>query len=328
MINWIEIDHIDALPVRGPSLADLDLNRVERHLQNARHTTTTDALTYLQQQQGVIEIEGLLVPTLGGLLCFAREPQRWLPQSGIALTRYASTTANSQQVLDIRDLRGTLFDLIDQAEAYLWSQSNHGFRLESGPRRIPLSQYPRTAIRELIVNAVAHRDYRITGSRIKIEMFRNQIEWVSPGGLPPGITVENILKSQYTRNPVLVQFLFDAGYIEQRGMGLDTVVNVLSKEYLPYPIMEDTGSSFLIRIEGHGAVDRLAAMGLSTPIAQLYTLIETAGSEGISARAMADRLGMSVRTVNYRLQELLKRRLVQRMGATSMTRYFISEGNE
>jgi ATP-dependent DNA helicase RecG len=180
----------------------------------------------------------------------------------------------------------------------------------------------------LIVNAVAHRDYRITGSRIKIEMFRNQIEWVSPGGLPPGITVENILKSQYTRNPVLVQFLFDAGYIEQRGMGLDTVVNVLSKEYLPYPIMEDTGSSFLIRIEGHGAVDRLAAMGLSTPIAQLYTLIETAGSEGITARAMAERLGMSVRTVNYRLQELLKRRLVQRVGATSMTRYFISEGIE
>jgi predicted HTH transcriptional regulator len=327
MTSWIEIEHIDALPVRGPTLADLDLGRVERHVQTARSTVAADALSYLQQQRGVIAVDGELVPTLGGLLCFGREPQRWLPQTGIALTRYAGTTANSNQVLDIRDLRGSLFDLIDQAEAYLWAQSNHGFRLESGPRRIPLDQYPRTAIRELVVNAVAHRDYRVAGSRVKIEMFRNQIEWTSPGGLPPGITVENILKSQYTRNPVLVHFLFDAGYIEQRGMGLDTVVNSLAEEQLPYPTMEDAGSSFLIRIEGHGAVDRHAAMGLSAPVAQLYTLIESAGGAGISARSMAERLGMPVRTVNHRLKELLERRLVQRVGATTMTRYLINEND-
>ncbi len=257
MASWVTIEHVDALPIQGCTLDALDMDLVERHLQRARAVSAVNALTYLQQRQAVIERDGVLVPTLGGILCFGRDPQRWLPHTGIALTRYSGHAPNSQQVIDIRDLRGPLFTLIDQAEEYMWSQSTHGFRLDSGPRRIPLDQYPRTVLRELIVNAVAHRDYRVSGSRVKIELFRNEIEWSSPGGLPPSVTVENILKAQYTRNPVIVSFLFDAGYIEQRGMGLDTVVAVLEQEGLPLPQMEDTGASFLIRISGHGSVDRL-----------------------------------------------------------------------
>lgn len=330
MSSWIEIEHVDALPVKGASLDDLDWERIARHLEaghSARtrdHPLNRDLMEYLVQQRGVTEVDGQLVPTLGGLLCFGRDPQRLLPHTGIALTRYAGVTPNSQQVLDIRDLRGTLFEMIDATEGYLWAQANHGFRIDSGPRRIPLDQYPRPALRELVVNAVAHRDYRVTGSRVKIEMFKNQVEWSSPGGLPPGVTVENILKAQYTRNPVIVSFLWDAGYIEQRGMGLDSVVSLLSAEGLPYPQMEDTGASFLIRIEGHGSVDKHSSVGLSGPLAQILTLIEAAGAQGISARAIADRLDTPVRTVNNRLSELLGRKLVIRVGATNRTRYLIA----
>jgi ATP-dependent DNA helicase RecG len=325
MTNWIDIEHIDALPVRGATLADIDMGLVERHIQTGRGIHAETALDYLRRQMGTIEAEGEITPTLGGLLCFGREPQHFLPHTAVSLTRYAGQVANSQQVIDIRDLRGSLFELIDQADSYLWAQSNHGFRLDSGPRRTAFDQYPRTAIRELIVNAMAHRDYRVIGSRVKIEMFKNEVEWCSPGGLPPGVTVENILKSQYTRNPVIVGFLFDAGYIEQRGMGLDTVAHVLREEQLPFPRMEDTGASFLIRIQGHGSVDKLTALGLDAPLAQIYTLIEGAGPRGISTRELADRLEWSIRTVNYRLQELLGRKIVTREGATSRTRYHVRE---
>lgn len=328
MTSWIELEHVDALPVRGASLDDIDLSRLQRHLESARAAHTRELWEYLAQQRGVIEVDGQPVPTLGGLLCFGRDPQRFLPSTGIALTRYAGAIPHSQQVLDIRDLNGTLFDLIDQAEAYLWAQCNHGFRIESGPRRIPLDQYPRPALRELVVNAVAHRDYRVGGSRVKIEMFRNQIEWSSPGGLPAGITVENILKSQYTRNPVIVGFLFDAGYIEQRGMGLDTVVTHLQEEGLPYPHMEDTGASFLIRIEGHSSVDKQSAAGLSAPLAQILLLVEASGGAGVSAKTIAQRLGTPLRTVNHRLGELLERGLVLRVGSTNRTRYLAVPGNE
>lgn len=326
-MTWIEVEHIDALPVKGTTEMDLDFDRIRRHLSMARHVHDKDEKEYLVRMRGIVDVEGQQVPTLGGLLCFGRDPQRHIPYSGIALTRYTGTTPNTQQVLDIRDLRGTLFELIDQTEAYLWTQSLHGFRVDRGPRRTPLDQYPRLALRELVVNAIAHRDYRVTGSRVKIEMYRNQIEWSSPGGLPPGITVHNILKSQYTRNPIIVSFLWDAGFIEQRGMGLDSVVNTLADEGLPYPTMEDTGSSFLIRIEGHGAVDKLADSGLPPALAQIYSLIESAGTEGMPARAIAERLAIPVRTVNLRLAELIDQKLIIRLGATNRTRYVTSPGD-
>jgi predicted HTH transcriptional regulator len=325
MTNWIEIEHIDALPVRGSSLDDLDMARVTAQLQRARTLRTTDPLAYLQERQGVVAIGDAFVPTLGGLLCFGRRPQRHLPYTGVSLTRYSGHAPNSQQVIDIRDLEGTLFDLIDQAEEYAWTQSNHGFRLEAGPRRVPVDQYPRTVLRELIVNAVAHRDYRVAGSRVKIELFRNIIEWSSPGGLPPGITVENILKSQYTRNPVIVAFLFDAGYIEQRGMGLDTVVQELAGEGLPYPDMEDTGASFMIRVTGHGTVERHAELGLSEDLARVFTLIEQAGSSGIKAKSLADRTQVPLRTMNRRLQQLVELGVIVRVGATSDVRYYLAD---
>lgn len=326
-MTWIEVEHVDGLPVRGATLDDLDFVRLRRHLDVARNVRDRDPMDYLARLQGISEVDGQHVPTLGGLLCFGREPQRHVPYSGVALTHYSSTTPSSQQVLDIRDIRGTLFELIDQTESYLWNQSLHGFRIDTGPRRIPLDQYPRPILRELVVNAIAHRDYRVTGSRVKIEMFRNQIEWSSPGGLPPGVTVENILKSQYTRNPIIVSFLWDAGYIEQRGMGLDSVVNTLASEKLPYPAMEDTGSSFLIRIEGHGAVDKVAEAGLPPALAQIYTLVEGAGKEGVAAKFIAERLAMPLRTVNLRLSELIDRELIYRVGATNRTRYIAATSN-
>lgn len=324
MTSWIEIEHVDALPVRGASLDDLDMPRLQRHLESPRRAHRLDPIEYLAQRRGVIAIDGQLTPTLGGLLCFGKDPQRHVPYTGIALTRYAGTSANSQQVLDIRDLYGTLFDMIDQAEAHLWAQCNHGFRIERGPQRIPIDQYPRPALRELVVNAVAHRDYRVAGSRVKIEMFRNQIEWSSPGGLPPGVTVKNILKAQYTRNPVIVAFLFDAGYIEQRGMGLDTVVTLLNKEGLPYPQMEDTGAAFLIRIEGQDFIDKQTTTGISTTLAQILVIIEAAGNNGISSRMIAKQLDIPLRTINHRIGELLERKLIVRIGATNRTRYLVS----
>jgi ATP-dependent DNA helicase RecG len=66
---------------------------------------------------------------------------------------------------------------------------------------VPVHEYPAAVIRELIVNLLAHRDYANGLSSARVQLFSNRIEWVSPGGLPPGVTVENILTSQASRNP-------------------------------------------------------------------------------------------------------------------------------
>ncbi|NJK81694.1 MAG: hypothetical protein HC914_18165 [Chloroflexaceae bacterium] len=111
-------------------------------------------------------------------------------------------------------------------------------------------EYPRAVIRELCVNMLAHRDYANFLSAARVQLFRDRIEWISPGGLPPGVTVENILAEQVSRNPVIQAVLYEAGYVEAFGQGLDTVVAVLRREDMAAPRFYDTGASFIVTVYG------------------------------------------------------------------------------
>ncbi len=77
--------------------------------------------------------------------------------------------------------------------------------------------YPPTAIREALVNAVAHRDYRLRGRGIEVRLFSDRLEISSPGGLPGFITLDNIVDEHFSRNPRIVSGLFQWGYIEELG---------------------------------------------------------------------------------------------------------------
>ena len=79
-------------------------------------------------------------------------------------------------------------------------------------------------MREALVNAVAHRDYRMTGGSIEIRMYSDRMEIMSPGGLPAHITLDNIVEEHYSRNPRLVNGLYQWGYIEELGLGVDRMI--------------------------------------------------------------------------------------------------------
>ncbi len=90
--------------------------------------------------------------------------------------------------------------------------------------REDIPEYPLFSIRELVTNAVVHRDYAIIGSKVIIKMFDNKIEFYNPGGLPSGITPENITNKQFSRNPILTRVLSKIGYIEELGEGWDKII--------------------------------------------------------------------------------------------------------
>jgi predicted HTH transcriptional regulator len=150
-----------------------------------------------------------------------------------------------------KDIGGTIFDQLARVETYLWNNTHHGMTLaEASLQRVPVHEYPIAVIHELIVNLLAHRDYTNGLSSARVQLFSNRIEWVSPGGLPPGVTVENILSSQASRNPAILTILYEAGYVEAFGQGLDTVVAELRREGLAPPHFEDTGASFVVTVYG------------------------------------------------------------------------------
>lgn len=145
----------------------------------------------------------------------------------------------------------------------------------------------------------------------------NRIEWISPGGLPPGITVENLLDEQWSRNPIILSILYEAGYVEAFGQGLNTVVMVLQANGMSEPVFRDTGASFMVIVYGR-AKDNFVGGDLSTRLTtrqrEIYEFIQT--HKKIPARDIIERFGgrLDARTIQRDLQALIDAALIAREG--------------
>jgi len=167
-----------------------------------------------------------LVPTKGGLLFFGRDPQRFIPHSEVRIARFKGTTMG--HFIDSADLRGTLPEMIDEAERFIRRNTRVAAKVVGFKRR-EVTEYPYEAVREAICNAVCHRDYFMDGSTVRIMIFDDRIEVNSPGPLPPGVTVENIDRKHVLRNKLIANYLYDIYYIEKWGTGITKPVLSLPK---------------------------------------------------------------------------------------------------
>ena len=128
----------------------------------------------------------------------------------------------------------------------------------AGLQREDKMLYPPFAVREALVNAVCHRDYRLPGRRVEIRQFDDRLEISSPGGLPGYITVDNIVEEHFSRNPRLVNGLFEWGYIEQLGLGIDRMIEEMVAGGHPQPEFRATPYSFTVVLRRGDGVPRRA----------------------------------------------------------------------
>jgi predicted HTH transcriptional regulator len=251
---------VDVAPVHGATPAMLDYDRVAAHIaaavERGRYRGPTTPEEYLRHKRCLVAVGQEEYPTIAGMLCFGYNAQEFFPRAVIDIGHYHGVQPLSFEVVHLeKDIGGTIFDQLARVETYLWANSHHGMTLSPQSfQRVEVHEYPRAVIRELCVNMLAHRDYTNFLSAARVLFFRNRIEWVSPGGLPPGVTVENILDEQASRNPVILSILYEAGYTEAFGQGLNTVVAVLEREQMPPARFQDTGASFIVTVYGR-AVD-------------------------------------------------------------------------
>jgi ATP-dependent DNA helicase RecG len=133
---------------------------------------------------------------------------------------------------------------------------NYATEISSGLFRKQLRNYPKEVIRELLINAIAHKRYTISGD-IFIEVYPDKMVFTNPGGLPLGITAENILHERHRRNPHLIQTLHDLGLMEGEGSGYDLIYEKLVREIKPLPVIESTINKTSVTIYS-GVVDKEA----------------------------------------------------------------------
>ena len=199
------------------------------------------------------EENGAVVASVAGILFGCEQPERFLPSAFIEAVRYRGTRQDSNYQIDAQRIRGPLDQQIKESMAFL--RRNQIVGATKKPHRMEKSQFSERAIFEAIVNAVVHRDYSISGSKIRFFMFDDRLEIYSPGALPNTVTIDSMHLRQATRNELITSLLAetpvatvigDVGrgfYMEKRGDGVPIILDEsekLSGEKPVYRLIDDS----------------------------------------------------------------------------------------
>jgi ATP-dependent DNA helicase RecG len=240
--------------VEGASVDDFDPAVVDEYLRK-RHErlphVPIGAPQRILTEIGALDAAGR--PTVAGLLLFGRNPQAYLPKTGLTFVHFLEGVSQrdaiqpSAQYGRREDITGPLPTIIRESWELL-RQEMHPQVAVNGLTRQERTDYPVVAVREALVNAVAHRDYSLKGRQIEIRVFEDRMEIISPGGLPGYITLDNIVDEHFSRNPRIVNGLYYWGYIEELGTGIDRMIQAMSEAGLPEPAFDPTPFTFKVTL--------------------------------------------------------------------------------
>jgi len=239
----------------GAGLEDFDQAIITEYIakreERTRRKVTADT-PHLLREVGALDAHGQ--PTVAGILLFGRNPQAFMPQSGIVFVKFPGTEPRADGGAfgygRREEINGPLARVIETSWRVVLEEMRVG-AVVTGLERQDILEYPEYAVREALVNAVCHRDYRTRGRRIEIRKFSDRMEIVSPGGLAGYITLDNIIEEHFSRNPRIVQGLFQWGYIEELGLGIDRMIEDMTAYGHPSPKFSATSHSFTVVLSNH-----------------------------------------------------------------------------
>ncbi|MFH0898859.1 MAG: ATP-binding protein [bacterium] len=233
----------DESPCPQASIKDLDWHGVENCFSSSnKHITKNKA-----KNIGLItSFSGSEIPSNGGILLFGKNRSHIFPDAIIRCVRFLGTTKENS--IDHLEVNKYLPDAIDDVLYFI--KKNTFTKTKIGPkRRIDQPQYPLIAIREAIINAVAHTDYSIKGSSIIVAIFDDRLEITNPGTIPYGLSLEDALAgSSRVRNRVIARTFHSLNLIEQWGSGLQKIIQSCIKNGLNAPKFEEIGAQFRVSI--------------------------------------------------------------------------------
>ncbi len=243
---------------------DLDWDQVESYVTGLKGFTGLTPEEVLLKRGCLLKDEaGALKPTNAGMLLFGKAPQEFIRGSDITAARFAGDEMGD--TFSRQDIGGTLPTQLRRAQTFLADHLRKQVQMGSAMARDEYFEYPMEAAREVIVNAVAHRDYSIQGDGVRLYIFSDRMEVTSPGGLPGPVTVDNIVEERFSRNPITVQVLSDLGFIERLGYGIDRVIALMKAQHLPAPAFEETAGGVRVTLRNARTDDGETPAGTLAP---------------------------------------------------------------
>lgn len=209
--------HADELPTKA-GIDKLDRLRFRDFLRDVYKQDFPDSpndLTLLLQNMNLATDSGVL--NLAGVLMFAERPEWIVPQFVVKAIRYPGNTIHASAYMDTEDFSGPLQQVFDGAQSFIM-RNLHKVQAGRGVNSPGQPEIPESVFEELLVNALVHRDYLVSAA-IRIFIFDNRIEIISPGHLPNNLTVEKIKAGNSNiRNPILVSYVAK-GLLPYHGLG-------------------------------------------------------------------------------------------------------------
>jgi len=228
----------------GASLDDLDLTVVSAFMNTLGVPAGGDFVRGLQRRGCATIVDGRPAVTLAGLLLFGRDPQRWAPNAEIRLTYHAGRTPTGQ--LRRQLIRGRLMEQIRAAVKSLAAI------LPATVTMPPGWGWPVEAVRQVIANAIVHRDYALREAAVHVDVFSDRLEVHSPGGLPGPVTLDTLSTRSFRRNPAIAQVLDDIGGPGAQMPGLQALADWADRSGHRPPVIEEAASGLRVTLYARG----------------------------------------------------------------------------
>jgi len=293
---------------------DIDLSAIEAFKKGA---TASKRLPFIAEEENLEQIlDNLLLLEDGNLkrsaiLLFGKNPCRFFINAFVKIGRFGQTDDDLrfQEVIE-----GNVFQLADKVLEVLDRKFFVSPISYKGLQRIESWEYPYEAIREVILNAIVHRDYM--GAPIQISVYDDKLIVWNEGSLPEDLTFEDLKKKHSSRphNPILASAFFKGGLIEAWGRGTIKIINECKKAGLPEPIIEYSSGGISVTILKNQFNEKsLLEIGLS--VRQIKAVKYLKENQSITNKIYQEICNVSKATATRDLTELIEKfKLLERSG--------------
>lgn len=252
------------------------------------------------------------------LVLFGKEPGKFYPNTFVKIGRFGKDNA------DLKFQETEEGNIIALLQAVL-NQLNYKFLTRSiefeGMHRIEKGEYPIAAIREMLLNALVHRNYM--GAPIQIRVYEDKISIWNEGSLPDGLTIDALKRthSSRPRNPIIADVCFKGGYIDAWGRGTIKILDTCKQANLPEPEMKELDGGFsVILFKDNLSEEQLIKLGLNNRQVKAVTFVKEKGR--ISNKQYQEIFLISRETASRDLAELTEREIFENSGSKGAGSFF------
>ncbi len=273
----------------------------------------------------LVPYQNRVVASVGGVILFGKDQvrQQNFPNARISCARFQGPTKT--QFVDRYEIEGSILNAITDVPKFI-KKNTRLATIIKGMKRIDVQEYPETAIREVLINALVHADYSIIERHIQVAIYSDRLEFINPGAFPLGYTLKDFKTGiSHIRNHTIVRVFKELGEMEEWGSGYRRIVSTCQEEGYPIPVWEEISNSLRVTFFPHPSTSLEKTP--SIPIVSEYISIENRLLQLFERKSdwkiseLLNELGgeIKVRSLRYELTKLKSRGILDTKGKGPVT---------